>query len=91
MHQSMYTPALSQSEYLRIIFRYLTSERAAGIGDFDLFCMSSMNSRGVDQGIFHQSGLGQESLVWQDGTTNILYHLKSIVCRDMRYLTNNLH
>ena len=67
------------------------SERAAGIGDFDLFCMSSMNSRGVDQGIFHHGGLGQESLVWIDGTTNILYHLKSIVCSDMRYLTNNLH
>ena len=67
------------------------SGRAAGIGDFDLFCMSSMNSRGVDQGIFHHGGLGQELLVWQDGTTNILYHLKSIVCSDMRYLTNNLH
>ena len=53
--------------HLRGIFRYLTSERAAGIEDFDLFCTSSKNSGGVDRGIFHRGGLGQESLVQQDG------------------------
>ena len=37
--------------HLRGIFRYLTSERAAGIGDFDLFCTSPKNSGGVDRGI----------------------------------------
>ena len=48
-------------------FRYLTSERVAGIADFDLFCTSSKNSGGVDRGIFHRGGLGQQSLVRQDG------------------------
>ena len=40
-----------------------TSQRAAGIGDFDLFCRSSKNSGGVDRGIFNRGGLSQESLV----------------------------
>ena len=52
--------------HLQGIFR-LTSERAAGIGEFDLFSMSSKNSRGMDRGIFHRGGLGQESLARQDG------------------------
>ena len=47
--------------HLRGIFRYLTSEMAADIGDFDLFCTSSKNSGGVDRGIFHRGRLGQES------------------------------
>ena len=37
------------------------------IGEFDLFSMSSKNSRGMDRGIFHRGGLGQESLARQDG------------------------
>ena len=56
-------PGRDIAGHLRGIFRYLTSERAAGIGDFDLFCTSSKNSGGVDRGIFHRGGLGQESLV----------------------------
>ena len=60
-------PRRDTAEHLWGIFRYLTSERAAGIGDFDLFCTSSKNSGGVDRGIFHRGGLGQESLVRQDG------------------------
>ena len=55
------------ARHLRGIFRYLTSKEAAGIEDFDLFCTSSKNSTGVGQGIFHQSGMGQESLAQQDG------------------------
>ena len=53
------TPWPGHSGHLRGIFRYLTSERAAGIGDFDLFCTSSKNSGGVDRGIFHRGGLAQ--------------------------------
>ena len=56
-------PSRDITGHLRGIFRYLTSERAAGIGDFDLFCTSSKNSGGVDQGIFHRGGLGRESLI----------------------------
>ena len=58
-------PGRGIAGHLRGIFRYLTSERAAGIGDFDLLCTSSKNNGGVDRGIFHQGGLGQESLVRQ--------------------------
>ena len=43
-------PSRDITGHLRGIFRYLTSERAAGMGDFDLFCTSSKNSGGVDQG-----------------------------------------
>ena len=89
-------PGRDIAGHLRGIFRYLTSERAAG--DFDLFCTSSKSSGGVDRGIFHRGGLGQESLGrtsparWRltmdyKDTTNILYHLKSIVCGDVYYLT----
>ena len=53
--------------HLRRIFLYLTSERAADIGDFDLFCTSSKNSGGVDRAIFHRGRLGQETLVRKDG------------------------
>ena len=60
-------PGRDIAGHLRGIFRYLTSERAAGIGDFDLFCTSSKNSGGVDRGIFHRGGLGQDSLVQQGG------------------------
>ena len=56
-------PSRDITGHLRGIFCYLTSERAAGIGDFDLFCTSSKNSGGVDQGIFHRGGLGRESLI----------------------------
>ena len=70
MHQSMQALALPRqghSVYARGIFRYLTSKKAAGIGNFDLFCTSSKNSGGVDRGIFHLGRLGKESLVRQDG------------------------
>ena len=56
-------PSRDITGHLQGIFCYLTSERAAGIGDFDLFCTSSKNSGGVDQGIFHRGGLGRESLI----------------------------
>ena len=60
-----HTPGNSRA--FKGIFSYLTSERALGIGDFDAFCMPFKNSGGMDHGIFHQGGLGQESLIWQDG------------------------
>ena len=60
-------PGRDIAGHLRGIFGYLTSERAADIGDFDLFCTSSKKSGGVDRGIFHRGRLGQESLVRQDG------------------------
>ena len=53
--------------HIKEIFPYLTSERALGIGDFDALCTPSKNSGGIDHGIFHQGGLDQESLIWQDG------------------------
>ena len=37
--------------HLRGIFRYLTRERTAGIGDFDDFCTLSKYSGEVDRGI----------------------------------------
>ena len=52
-------PGRDIAGHLRGIFRYLTSERAAGIGDFDLFCTSSKNSGGEDRGIFHRGGLSR--------------------------------
>ena len=55
------------ARHLQGMFCYLTSKGAPGIGDFDLFWASSKNSTRVDQGIFHQGGMGQESLVQQDG------------------------
>ena len=61
------TPGQDIARHSRGIFRYLTSERAADIGDFDLFCTSSKNSGGVDRGIFHRGRLGQETLVRKDG------------------------
>ena len=45
-------------EHLRGIFRYLTSEKTAGIGDFDDFCALSKYSGEVDRCIFHRGGLG---------------------------------
>ena len=60
-------PPRDISRHLREIFPYLTSERALGIGDFDALCTPSKNRGGIDHGIFHRGGLGQESLIWQDG------------------------
>ena len=52
---------------MTVSLKILPSERAAGIGDINLFCTSSKNSGGVDRGIFHRGGLGQELLVLYDG------------------------
>ena len=54
------------SRNLREIFPYLTSERALGIGDFDALCTPFKNNRGMDHDIFHEGGLGQESVILQD-------------------------
>ena len=62
-----HTPGRDIAGHLRGILSYLTSEMDAGIEDFDLFCASSKNSGGMDQGIFYRGGLNQESLVRQDG------------------------
>ena len=51
-------PPPPRPRHLRGIFRYLTRERASGIGDFDSFCTPSKNSGGVDRGIFHRGALG---------------------------------
>ena len=44
-------PGRDIAGHLRGIFRYWTSERTAGIGDFDLFCTSPKNS-GEWTGVF---------------------------------------
>ena len=78
-------PGRDIAGHLRGIFHYLTSERTAGIGDFDLFCTSPKNSGGVDRGIFHRGGRGQESQVRQDGgfwpRLRVVPHFSSLTLR----------